>query len=477
MYFVKQQIHVIFSKKIIPILSVLLLGIIIGILSINKTAIAAVLVAILSLLLVKLISGRYRLAVLFFFVSFATLINALMLKYGLVDRHSLPNTIVYFSSDFIVTISLFFGIKRKLGLTELFSALFIIWEITSILSAKYILPPDSKTLLISLVVTPSAILYYYAIYRSSKFEFTSFLKIVAWFSIALFAFGIVDVLTSHKILMALGVGETISVSNVSLDNLSNTSYYQNGIPRMLSFFGSALSVGWWVCAALPLMIEASIRYKKRIYIIASLCCLIASVMSLTRMSWISIVIGGVIAFIFSRNFKGKFKLILWSLPILVIAGFSLLSSNKAIQFINDSLNGTNSSNVYHLFGIQTGEMLFRMHTLTGFGTSNSPFFSLWSPSLSEAFGMANNVNVESSILDLGIQLGIIGIIVYALFIFSTIFKATTKKDSMRKFTVLWLFISLILNCNVNYIFYNSINSLLMFGYFAFSRIESDQIKN
>ena len=134
-----------------------------------------------------------------------------------------------------------------------------------------------------------------------------------------------------------------------------------------------------------------------------------------------------------------------------------------MNFINSSINGTNSSNVYHMLGLRLGMHLLQMYPLTGFGTSNSPFFALWSPALSSAFGIPQYVDVESSVLDLGIQLGIVGIVLYLLFVLSATVGAVRKRDRLRKLTVVWLLVSLALNCNVNYIFYDAVTSLLMFG--------------
>lgn len=468
-----------YRPQIVIWIMVLLVVSLVGLMSVNKTTSAIPVALVLAGIVIKFLGGRWRMTMLFLTVVFNTLVNSLLLQYGLIQRHTLASTIMYFAPNIIVFLSLFVGTKKKrLGAIEWFSFAFLVWMVCMIFIGKFFLmSPDPKILVVGLMATPVWIFSYYSIYRTKQGNLQQFVKLIAWMSIIICTFGILDVLTKHSILQGLGLGQTISLANVSLSNVADTSYYQDGIPRMLSVFGSALTVGNWVCSALPIMLEATLRYKNRLFLFATLACLIASAMSLTRASWVSIVLGACVALIFSGRFKGKIKLIFVSVPALLIIGFAMLSSPKVMRFINSSINGTNSSNVYHLMGIQLGLQLMKLHPIIGLGTSNSPYFSLWSPSLASFFGVVQGVDVESSILDLGIQLGIVGVVTFSLFVLAAILGAGFKQDRLRKFTIVWLFTTIVFNANVNYIFYDGITALLMFGFFALSRLEHEEISS
>jgi hypothetical protein len=190
--------------------------------------------------------------------------------------------------------------------------------------------------------------------------------------------------------------------------LTWTFEIENGPKRFASFFSNPLEYAAAtlvsVSAIAALIITRTKRVRINNFIVLSFAAtLIAVIFALSRASFVSYFIM-LYAFLFLIKKRSWLKIIHYAILAIVITGFILInrSNSDLTDFVTNTINFSNSSSISHLLEWMDGINAIMAHPLgLGLGASGRVGASL-----------GVNVGGENQLLILGVQVGIIPLIIY-----------------------------------------------------------------
>lgn len=447
--------------KLKEILFIAIIAILIGLLT--SISYKLIIGFILIIILVTIYFLRNKFPVIFLLIillmlCFNEFIQAIVIKNNIISEGSIPSILIYYFPIIFTWIlgilflpfSIFSQKKYlKLRNIDLIAILFLLYILLlGIFSPKYY---GFNVFFISFLRLTLFITAFFMGRWVIRFNFSKLDKVLIIITVVLFISGILDVLTNHKFV------ENFTMSE-SVNNESSSMFYKSGIPRMMSLFTSPLSLGFWCSLMFQLWYYKFLSCNEKKYILPFFLTSLMLILSITRASWISSIVGIIIISLFYyKKIKVYFtNYVLFIIFIIVIFGsLSLygLSNINHLIFINDSTDG-------HILGLTEGfKDIIKGNTLLGNGIGTSPYFLAFDKNI------IVKANYESWLIDSIFNVGVIYIIGY--FIFGVICLSKIK-SSVKPLLISWFLTITLEGIAMNHSWYQTIAILSFWtttGYF------------
>ncbi|UQD53499.1 hypothetical protein C0971_16830 [Bacillus methanolicus] len=397
-------------------------------------------------------------------------IQMVFLQLGLIKQGTFLSSIVYYFPILITWIGSFLLLKenltRELNVTRVdIIALIILLYLLLIglLSPK---PYGYDVFIMSFLRFSLFIPAYFLGRMLFRFNFRYLNSILFFLTVIIAVIGILDVLTNHKILISSGLGLFIK-SNL-FENENATIFYKAGFPRMMSVLVSPLLLGTISSAFTQYWFFKFITGNRK-YIVPFLISLLILILTFTRASWISCILGiTVLTFFFSLKDRYILKIIFvfWIFILGLILSISIVLENTNLSsFIIDTINGKESSVSEHIRGLNQGIIAIKENLFFGNGIGNSPYFQV-------VFGNGF-INFESWYLDSIFSAGIIFILGFHLLAITGISRV---QGYYRILLISW-FLTFSFESVINHSWYQSLPVLIFWTTLGYLVSQTKENKN
>ncbi|WP_141306076.1 O-antigen ligase family protein [Sporolactobacillus inulinus] len=418
-----------------------LFSIIVGLLSASNPVFLLNLLLLVSCMLFHIFRIQFSkiyVFIVFGLIMFSGFIQMLFLQFNLISSHTNQSTIIYYFPIFYIWFYIIFNKKlvnlRFKSIDYIGIILFVFLLILTIVSKNNNI--DFFILVMSFLKI-SLFLPAFFFGRIIYFDFKkiNFAKISMIFTVFVFVIGIFDVLSNHGILIQLGFAKYLGSDTYGDQSMS--VFYKQGMPRMMSAFLSPLTLGMYCGLMIQYWYYKLVANKSKFYLIGFLLTAVMLLLSLTRASWISAVLGIGLLSLFLKNKRKIFFFNNFFLYALLIILLPLLLYKDSSYFAQLLYSDTSTDG--HIVGLNNGLIAIKNNFWWGNGIGISPYFGTVLKSV--------NNNFESWYLDIIYNVGFIFVLLFNLF-------ALIGIKSIKKSSDKYLLVSIYVTLTIEAIFEN-----------------------
>lgn len=295
-------------------------------------------------------------------------------------------------------------------------------------------------------VTLGLLLYFISILRENGISFSFIEKLIVYFSLINSIISLFQYILNKKLLL--------------YDFNSNIEYYEGTevVKRVVGLVGVNNGAGNLGAILFPILLYIFFKNKKVIYGLAIVLNLVFTILTLTRIAYLSILVSTLIIFLL---FKPSYKKILLRFILLIIITLVIIIGYQL--FYNDMYNilflyrGDTGS--YRIFQFYYAGLLLKDYFLFGIGSGN------FNDVVSSIYGIPNIGVLHSQWLNILVEQGFLSFIGFLIFNILLLYILVKNGNIKAKWFPISLFISNFIVVNFNPNQYYELN--IYFYYFVF----------